>query len=330
VISGVDGRRSTVEREIRLAVVGVGHLGREHARVASALPGACVVGLYDHREGRADEVAREFGLEVLADLESVADRAEAVVVATPTANHAEIARFFLARGRDVLIEKPITVTLAEADDLLALARASGRVIAVGHVERYNPAVEAVFRLLSQPRFVEVHRLGAFTGRSVDVDVVRDLMIHDLQIVRELVGRPVADVQAAGLPVLTPQLDIASARLTFEGGCVASLTASRVSPEKVRKFRVFAPSLYISIDMLARSATAFRLSRERGTPEVLSVALPVEKEEPLRHELDDFVRCVRERARPRVSGETGRDALALANQVLEAIEAHRRTVEGAPG
>jgi predicted dehydrogenase len=317
----------TLATPVRLAVVGVGHLGRQHARIAADLPGAVLAGIHDLDAGRAEEVAREFGLQVLPDLESVAAQAEAVIVSTPTVSHAEIAAFFLDRGRDVLIEKPITVTVAEADDLLGRARATGRIIQVGHVERYNPAVEAAFRLLSQPRFVEVHRLGAFTGRSLDVDVVRDLMIHDLQIVRELVGRPATEIRAAGLPVLTPQLDIANARIAFEGGCVASLTASRVSPEKTRKFRVFAPSLYVSIDMLTRTATAFRLSREQGAPEVLPVVLPVEKEEPLRRELDDFVRCVRDRARPRVPGEAGRDALELADRVLEAIESHRLTVDG---
>jgi len=315
---------------VRLAVVGVGHLGRQHARVAANLPDARLAGLYDVDPARARAVAQELeGPPVLTTLDSVAESADAVIVATPTASHAEVAAFFLDRGRDVLIEKPITVSVAEADDLIARAESAGSVIQVGHVERYNPAVEAAFRLLSQPRFVEVHRLGAFTGRSLDVDVVRDLMIHDLQIVRELVGRPATEIRAAGLPVLTPQLDIANARIAFEGGCVASLTASRVSLEKTRKFRVFAPSLYVSIDMLTRSATAFRLSRERGTPEVLPVALPIEQEEPLRHELLDFVRCVRERAQPRVPGQAGRDALALADQVLEAIEEHRRSVDGTP-
>jgi len=329
VTEGADRRSSPAGEVIRLAVVGVGHLGRQHARVAADLPGARLVGVRDIDAGRAEEVARENACDVLPDLETVAARAQAVIVATPTVSHAEVGGFFLDRGRDVLIEKPIAVTLAEADDLVARARAAGRIIQVGHVERYNPAVEAAFGLLAHPRFVEVHRLGAFTGRSLDVDVVRDLMIHDLQMVGELVGRPATEIRAAGLPVLTQQLDIANARIAFEGGCVASLTASRVSPEKVRKFRVFAPSLYVSIDLLARSATAFRLSHERGVPEVLPVSFPVEKEEPLRRELADFVRCVRERARPRVPGEAGRDALALAERVREAIEEHRRAVEGAP-
>jgi predicted dehydrogenase len=313
---------------VRLAVVGVGHLGRQHARVAAGLPDARVVGVHDIDRARAEEVARELGLSVLPDLEAVAREAEAVVVATPTASHAAVASFLLERGRDVLIEKPMTATVAEADRLLSIARGGGRVIQVGHVERYNPAVEAAFGLLAQPRFVEVDRLGAFTGRSTDVDVVRDLMIHDLQMVLELVGRPPKEIRAAGLAVLTDRLDIANARIEFEGGCIASLTASRVSLEKTRKFRVFAPSLYVSIDMLTRSATAFRLSTERGVPEVVPVVLPVEQEEPLRRELEDFARCVRERARPRVPGEAGRDALALADRVREAIEEHRRRVEGA--
>jgi len=318
----------TAAGPVRLAVVGVGHLGRQHARVAAGLPDARVVGVHDIDRSRAEEVAREHGLSVLPDLEAVTREAEAVVVATPTASHAKVASFLLERGRDVLIEKPMTATVAEADRLLSIARAGGRVIQVGHVERYNPAVEAAFRLLSQPQFVEVHRLGAFTGRSTDVDVVRDLMIHDLQMVLELVGRPPKEIRAAGLAVLTDRLDIANARIEFEGGCIASLTASRVSLEKTRKFRVFAPSLYVSIDMLTRSATAFRLSTERGAPEVVPVVLPVEQEEPLRRELEDFARCVRERARPRVPGEAGRDALALADRVREAIEEHRRMVEGA--
>jgi predicted dehydrogenase len=329
VSSGGNRASAAPGRSTRIAVVGVGHVGREHVRVASALPGVRVVGVHDHHPGRAEEVAREFGVEVLPDLGTVSDRADAIVVATPTVSHAEIAHFLLDRGRDVLIEKPMTVTLEEADELLAISRARGGLIAVGHVERYNPAVEVAFRHLSEPRFVEVHRLGAFTGRSLDVDVVRDLMIHDLQIVGELVGRSVTEIRAAGLPVLTSRLDIASARIAFEGGCVATLTASRVSPEKVRRFRVFAPSFYLSIDMLARSAAAFQLSREGGTPKVIPVALPVGNGEPLQHELEDFVRCVRDRSQPRVPGAAGRQALVLADRVLEAIEAHRTTVHEVP-
>jgi predicted dehydrogenase len=316
-------------REVRLAVVGVGHLGRHHARVASSLAGLRVVGVHDHHPGRAEEIAREFSLRVLSNFEQIAEEAEAVVVATPTVTHAEIAGFFLDRGLHVLVEKPIAADLAHAEDLVQRARRAGRVLQVGHVERYNPAIEAALTLVAAPRFIEVHRLGVFTLRSLDVDVVLDLMIHDLQIVSALVGRPVREVRAAGVPVLTPKLDIANARLAFEGGCVANLTASRVSAEKVRKCRVFAPSIYVSVDMQAQSVSAFRLRRESGRPEILPVPVAVSREEPLSRELADFRRAVAEGSRPLVSGEDGRDALALAERVLDAVETHRSTLEEAP-
>ena len=316
-------------REVRLAVVGVGHLGRHHARVASSLAGLRVVGVHDHHPGRAEEIAREFSLRVFSNFEQIAEEAEAVVVATPTVTHAEIAGFFLDRGLHVLVEKPIAADLAHAEDLVQRARRAGRVLQVGHVERYNPAIEAALALVAAPRFIEVHRLGVFTLRSLDVDVVLDLMIHDLQIVSALVGRPVREVRAAGVPVLTPKLDIANARLAFEGGCVANLTASRVSAEKVRKCRVFAPSIYVSVDMQAQSVSAFRLRRESGRPEILPVPVAVSREEPLSRELADFRRAVVEGSRPLVSGEDGRDALALAERVLEAVEIHRATLEEAP-
>lgn len=316
-------------KELRLAVVGVGHLGRHHARVAASLAGFRVVGVHDHHPGRAAEVAGEFSLPVLADFDEVSREAEAVVVATPTVTHAEVSRFFLDRGLHVLVEKPMTASLAEADDLVARARKAGQVLQVGHVERYNPAIDAALSLVASPRFIEVHRLGVFTARSLDVDVVLDLMIHDLQIVSALVERPVREIRAAGVPVLTPKLDIANARLEFEGGCVANLTASRVSAEKVRKCRVFAPSIYVSIDMQAQSVSAVRLVREGGRPEILPVPVPVSREEPLARELADFRRAVVDGTRPLVSGEDGRDALALAEQVVAAVETHRAAFEEAP-
>src|SRR5450759_1341066 len=217
-----------------------------------------------------------------------------------------------------MIEKPITASLREADDLLALARAGGRIVQVGHVERYNPAVEAALAMVTAPLFIEVHRLGIFTRRSLDVDVVLDLMIHDLQIVQALAGGRAVEIRAAGLPVLTPLLDIANARVAFEGGCVANLTASRVSAKKVRKLRIFAPELYVSVDMQARTVKAFRLSRKNGEPEIVQEDVSVPNEEPLARELADFARAVRTRREPLVSGESGRAALALAENVLEAI------------
>jgi predicted dehydrogenase len=314
--------------EVRLAVVGVGHLGRHHARVAASLAGIRVVGVHDHHPGRAEEVSREFSLPVLPDLAAVADEAEAVVVATPTASHAEVAGFFLDRGLHVLVEKPIASTLSEADDLVARARRADRVLQVGHVERYNPAIAAALDLVRSPGFIEVHRLGVFTTRSLDVDVVLDLMIHDLQIVSVLVGRPRVEIRAAGVPVLTDKLDIANARIAFEGGCVANLTASRVSAEKVRKLRVFAPSLYVSVDMQAQSVSAVRLAREDGRAVLAPVVVPVSREEPLARELADFRKAVAEGSPPLVTGENGRDALALAEDVVKAVGDHRLSLEEA--
>ena len=226
-----------------------------------------------------------------------------------------------------MVEKPITASLREADDLLALARARGRIVQVGHVERYNPAVETALAMVTRPLFIEVRRLGVFTRRSLDVDVVLDLMIHDLQIVQALAGGPAVEIRAAGLLVLTPLLDIANARIAFEGGCVANLTASRVSPRKVRKLRIFAPELSVSVDMQARTVKAFHLSREKGEPEIVPSEVPVPDEEPLARELADFTRAVRTRQEPLVSGDSGRQALALAGEVLEAIAKHRLVFEG---
>jgi predicted dehydrogenase len=316
------------DRPIRLAVVGVGHLGRHHARVAASLPGTELVGIHDHNPDRADEIAREFGLRILPDLKAVAQEAEAAIVATPTVSHAEVSAFLLERGLDVLVEKPITASLREADGLLALARAKGRIVQVGHVERYNPAVQAALSVVRAPLFIEVHRLGVFTRRSLDVDVVLDLMIHDLQIVQSLAGGRTVEIRAAGLSVLTSRLDIANARIAFEGGCVANLTASRVSARKVRKLRVFAPALYVSVDMQSRTVKTFRLSHGKGEPEIVAAELPVGQEEPLAREIADFVRASRLRQPPLVPGEAGREALALAQQVLEAVEHHRSTTEGA--
>jgi len=313
---------------VRLAVVGVGHLGRHHARVAASLPQLRLAGIHDHNAERAVEVARELGLTVLSSLEAVAGEAQAAVVATPTTSHLEIAAFLLDRGLDILVEKPIAASLREADELLSRAKAAGRIVQVGHIERYNPAVDAALSMVQAPLFVEVHRLSGFTRRSVDVDVVRDLMIHDLQIVQVLAASPVSEIRAAGLPVLTDRLDIANARIAFEGGCVANLTASRVSSSKVRKLRIFAPELYVSVDMQERRVRAFRLRRGAGPPEIVPLEVPVGREEPLAVELTDFASAIATRRPPRVPGESGRDALALAEGVLAAIEKHRLASTGA--
>lgn len=318
--------RSAPER-VRLAIVGVGHLGRHHVRVAGSLPGFALVGVHDHHDGRADEVAREAGIRVLRGPDAVAAEAQAVVIATPTTSHAELARLFLERGLDVLVEKPIASSTAEADGLVRLARARGRVLQVGHVERYNPAVEALLGRVRDPLLLEGHRLALFTPRSLDLDVVCDLMIHDLQIVTDLVRRPIVDIRASGAPILTPRLDIAHARIAFEGGCVANLTASRVSPERTRKLRVFEPDQYCEVDMHTRRVEAYRLQRGgNGPPAIVQEEVPVEEADPLSRELEDFRRAVCTRGEPLVTGEVGRDALRLAERIVAAAEEHRRGAE----
>ena len=307
---------------VRMAVVGVGHLGRQHARVVARTPGVSLVGVHDRRADRAEDVARSESTAVLARREDVAEAAEAVVIATPTVSHAELATFFLERGLHVLVEKPMTSSLPEAEVLVALARSRGRVLEVGHVERYNPAVEAALSRLASPIFIEGHRLAAPTARSLDIDVVLDLMIHDLQIVDALVRRPVREVRAAGMPVLTDRIDIANARIEFEGGCVANLTASRVSTEPMRKLRIFAPPLYCSIDMHGRTVAAHRLVREGSHTGVAEEPIAVAPSDALGREVADFAAAVRGRGEPLVTGESGRDALALAERVREAIDRHR--------
>jgi predicted dehydrogenase len=309
-----------------MAVVGVGHLGRQHARVVARTPGVTLVGVHDRHADRAADVANAEATAVLPRPEDVADRAEAVVVATPTVSHAELATYFLEHGLHVLVEKPMASSLPEADVLVALARSRGKILEVGHVERYNPAVEAALSRLGSPLFIEGHRLAAPTARSLDIDVVLDLMIHDLQIVHALVRRPVREVRAAGMPVLTDRVDIANARIEFEGGCVANLTASRVSTEPMRKLRIFAPPLYCSIDMHGRTVSAHRLVRENGRPGVAEEPIPVDPADPLGREIADFASAIRGGSEPVVTGEAGRDALALAERVRDAIVRHRAGAE----
>jgi len=299
-----------------VAVVGVGALGQHHARVFADLAGVELVGVCDANADRAAEVAARHGIRALSGLDDVATAADAVSVAVPTVDHHPVARRLLERGRDVLLEKPMTTTLAEADDLIALAENRKLILQIGHIERFNPAAEILRREVRGPRFIEVHRLGAFSPRSLDVDVVLDLMIHDLDIILSLDGSDVVQVDAVGVPVLTDKVDIANARLRFRSGLIANLTASRVSGDKVRKFRVFAPRTYISADFAAREAQVSRLDVGDGMPRILVERSTAPDEEPLRHQLAAFAAAVRDRTVPAVPGAAGRRALALALQVLE--------------
>lgn len=304
------------ENPVRVGVVGVGALGRHHARVWAALDGAELIGVHDIDAARAEAVAKEFGCPVRPDLDTLLADAQAVSVAVPTASHHAVAGRALEKGRDVLLEKPMTATLEEADDLIDRAERAGARLQVGHIERFNPATEVLLETVEAPRFIEVHRLGSFSPRSLDVDVVLDLMIHDLDIVLALDGSAPTQIEAVGVPVLTPRVDIANARLRFASGLIANLTASRVSVEKVRKFRVFAPRTYVSVDFTSREAQIFRLeANEGGRPRIASEQRGAPEEEPLKRQAQAFLQAVRDRSQPRVPGAEGRRALALAHAIL---------------
>ncbi len=307
---------------VRVAVVGVGSLGQHHARVCAALPEAVLAGVFDSDRGRASEVAGRHGSRVLDDLDAVIREADAVVVAVPTVDHHRMARALLEAGKDVLVEKPICSTLAEAGDLIRLAGEKMRILQVGHIERFNPATQVLRANAVRPRFIEVHRLGAFSPRSLDVDVVLDLMIHDLDIVLSLDGSEAVQVDAVGVPVLTPRVDIANARLRFASGLIANLTASRVSAERVRKFRVFSPRTYISVDFAAREAQVHRLVEGPAGPEIQSERTSAPEDEPLKRQMEAFVTAVRDRSEPVVSGTDGLRALTLAHEILARMGDHK--------
>ena len=312
--------------KVRVAVVGAGEFGRNHARVYREIAGAELVGVVDINAERAQEAAREFRTHAFASLSELQGRADAASVAVPTAQHAEVGCKLMEMGVDVLVEKPMARDLAEADALARAAREHRRILQVGHVERFNPAVLAVEPILNNPLFFEVHRLGVFTPRSLDVDVIYDLMIHDLDILLALVRQHVTEVKAVGIPVLTDKVDIAHARLEFAGGAVANITASRVSTERVRKVRFFQQHEYISLDYARRDALRVRVKKPGPQPEFAFEKLPAPAAEPLRAELESFIDCVRTRREPRVNGAAGRAALELARRVMTSIQDHAERVQ----
>jgi len=315
-----------VSDRIRVGVMGVGDFGRQHARVYSQLDGADLVGVFDANAERARRVAAEFNTRAFASLDELASQVDALSLAVPTVEHARLGCALLERGLDVLVEKPMAATLAEADALIAAASKHGRVLQVGHLERFNPAVAAAERILEQPLFFEVHRLGVFSPRSLDVDVVYDVMIHDLEILLAFVRSPVAEVKAVGIPILTDKVDIAQARLEFASGAVANLTASRASTERVRKLRFFQAHEYVSVDYTRQDVLRIRVRQGGPPPQFEFEKLPVEPEEPLRAELRAFLEAVRARSRPRVDGLAGRRALELADRVMHSILDHARRVQ----
>jgi predicted dehydrogenase len=313
-------------KKIRVAVVGTGEFGRNHARVYRELEGAQLVGVCDKDAGRAAAVAAEFQTQAFSGIEELRGRADAVSLAVPTVDHAAVGCRLLEMGLDLLVEKPMASSLAEADALLDAAKRHQRILQVGHVERFNPAVLAVEPIVNRPLFFEVHRLGVFTPRSLDVDVIYDLMIHDLDILLALVKEPITEVKAVGIPVLTDKVDIAHVRLEFAGGAVANVTASRVSTERVRKMRFFQQHEYISLDYARRDALRVSVKRPGSQPEFGFEKLPASAVEPLRAELEEFVESVRTRREPRTSGAAGRAALELAGRVMTSIQEHAARVQ----
>ena len=312
--------RSWAVADLRVAVIGVGHLGKHHARLLAAIEGAQLTAVVDTNGERAAAAAAAAGTRALADYRELFGQVDAVTVAAPTELHHEIALPFLERGVAVLVEKPIARTLAEADALISAAAASGATLATGQTERFNPAIATVMPFVTTPRFIEVHRLGVFPDRSLDIDVVFDLMIHDLDIILALVKSDPTAIEAVGVPVLTDKFDIANARLRFATGCIANVTASRISKERVRKIRFFQPDAYVSIDYAEQEVEGYRLLRRPGErPQIQGGKLPVTREEPLKRELVDFVRAVRDRRAPLVTGVDGRRALALAQAIADKME-----------
>jgi predicted dehydrogenase len=312
---------------LRVGVIGVGHLGQHHARLLSAMDGVELVAVVDKKQDRAQEIAARYNTAAFTDAAAIAGLVDAVSIATPTVTHVDIALPFVDAGVAVLVEKPIAATLGEADRLLAAAERRGSLVAAGHTERFNPAVEVALPLVSSPRFVEIHRLGTFPERSLDIDVIFDLMIHDLDLLLASVGSPVAAVEAVGVNVLTPRVDIANARLRFESGCIANVTASRISREQVRKARFFQHDSYVGVDYAEQAVEVYRLvapvpsgveGQNGGRPNIQGGRLDVPKDEPLRRELADFVDAVRHQREPVVTGRAGRDALALATQIADII------------
>lgn len=306
---------------LRIAVIGVGHLGKHHARILSSLPGVELVAVADTNRARAAEIAAASGTRAACDYRELLGHVDAVTVAVPTELHRDVALPFLKAGVPVLVEKPMARSLEEADQMIEAAAGAGGVLAVGQTERFNPALAAARPLLADPRFIEVHRLGTFPERSLDIDVVFDLMIHDLDVVLSLVDSDLESLEAVGVPVITDRVDIANARLRFANGCIVNLTASRISRDRVRKIRFFQPSAYVSIDYATQKLEVYRLVKGSGpAPSIEGGEIEVVSQEPLERELRDFVDAIVARRAPWVTGEAGRRALSLAQAIADKITA----------
>ena len=303
-----------MRQRVKVGVAGVGHMGKEHARIYSELQEVELVGVHDSNPDTARKIAAKCKTRAFGSLEEMVDAVDAASIVTPTSTHLAIAEPFLKRGKHVLVEKPIAMDTGEARKLVDLAEKHGAKLAVGHVERFNPVLVVLEERLGRPRFIEAHRLSPYPGRSTDIGVVMDLMIHDLEIILHLVRSPVTSVDAVGVPVLSKGEDIANARIRFANGCVANLTTSRISPEKLRKIRVFQDDAYLSLDYMKQEGEIYK----RLDGKITRDKIPVMKGEPLKNQLAEFVMNVRENTDPRVAGAHGFEALKLASQICGQI------------
>jgi predicted dehydrogenase len=301
--------------KIRVGIIGVGYLGTQHARILSYLEDADLKGVADIDLNTAMQIGNRHGVLYFDNFEDMIDEIDAGIVATPTSDHFSISMKLLSAGKSVLVEKPITETVEQAEQLVATAKKNGLILQVGHLERFNPAVEAIENLISEPKFIEVQRLGSFSARSLDIDVVLDLMIHDLDIILALIKEDVKVIRSSGIHVLSDKIDIANARLEFSSGCAATLTASRVHQGKVRKLRIFEPDSYYSIDYRNQEVKVFPLNGRQTDIKTLKI----KKEEPLKLELQNFFKCIRDGKARKVSGDEGLKALKLAYRVLDEAE-----------
>ncbi|MFB0565809.1 MAG: Gfo/Idh/MocA family oxidoreductase [Candidatus Aminicenantaceae bacterium] len=301
--------------KVRVGIIGVGYLGTQHARILSYLEEAELEGVADINFKKAVEIGNRHGVKYYQKYEDMVDEIDAAIVATPTSEHYSISMDMLRAGKSVLVEKPITETVKQGQELVSLAEKNGVILQVGHLERFNPAVEALETMITDPKFIEVQRLGSFSARSLDINVVLDLMIHDLDIILALVKDEVSVLKSSGIHVLSEKIDIANARLEFKSGCVATLTASRVHQGKVRKLRVFETNSYYSVDYIDQEVKYFPLDGRQTDIKTLKI----QKDEPLKRELKNFLKCIKKRTKKKVTGEEGLRALKLAYRVLTEAE-----------
>jgi predicted dehydrogenase len=301
-------------KKINTAVIGVGHMGKEHARILARMENCELVGVYDIEHDTSRRIAQQHGVKLFETIDEAIEAAEAISIATPTTTHFEVGMKCLEKGRHILLEKPMTETTDEALQLVKVAKEKNLIFQVGHIERFNPVLKALEERLTHPRFIEAHRLSPYPGRSTDISVIMDLMIHDLEIILHLVKSPVKHLDAVGISVLSKSEDIANVRIRFESGCIANITTSRISPEKMRKIRVFQEDAYLSLDYQKQEGEIYRKMKNQITRE----KIPVTKEEPLKKQLESFINCVGQGQNPVVSGDHASEALKLAARIMDQI------------